>query len=488
MTTPRNVFDISRSRYAACLTVLTMGALACHDAVSPRAAPTVESVVLRASASNVLSAAVQFEAKNSDSARVLWDDGRGDRGATPFVETRAGVARLTILGLLASQRYTVTVEAHGSSTVVSAPRGLTTGELPAEIQSLRLRSDHAASPGLTLVAPLLPDTSIGAIGFLVAFDSVGQIRWYHPFPGMWPIEAKQQRNGHITVYAGRSFGWQPSQGQFLELDPGGDTIRTYSLGSDYYTDPHELLLTFNDTAVAAAHIIGYETRAFDLSAFGGSATAPLAVHVIERRSPTGVVQFHWSAGDLFSPSDWPLITQLVDLDHPSSLAIDVDGNYVVSFQAMSEVTKIDATTGRVIWRLGGVHNQFAFHGDVMSGFSGQHDVQVLPNGHLLMLDDQLHIVPGPARAVEYALDPASRVATLVWQYRPDPPIVSPIMGSAQRLTSGATLVGFGAAGRLAEVAPDGSVSWASALVSNDVTPVSFYRAIRLVSLYSYATP
>jgi hypothetical protein len=341
-----------------------------------------------------------------------------------------------------------------------------------------------------LVAPLLPDISAGAIGFLVAFDSAGDIRWYHPFPGAWPIEAKQLRNGHISVYAGRSYGWQPVDGQFLELAPTGETIRTYSVGAGSYTDPHELLLTFDDTAVVAAHILGYDVRAFDLRPFGGAASVPLAVHFVERRTPAGNVQFHWSAGDLFTPRDWSLPSaQPVDLDHPSSLAIDVDGNYVISFQAMSEVTKLDARTGAVIWRLGGVHNQFAFQDDAQSGFSGQHDVQVLPNGHLLLLDDQLHAVPRPARAVEYALDPLGRTATLVWQYQPNPPIISPIMGSVQRLVqSGATLIGFGAAGRVVEVDRDGSVRWAATLASRDGVPVSFYRAIRLTSLYQYAPP
>jgi outer membrane protein assembly factor BamB len=470
------------------LTTLVVGALGCRDTVAPRGAPTVTNVTSSPSATSVLAAAVRFSTANADSARVLWDDADGDHGATPFVETRAGGARVFVLGLRASRAYTVTVEAHGARVVLSAPQSLTTGELPTEIRSLRLSADHAGSRGLTLVAPLLPDTSIGAIGYLVAFDSLGEIRWYHAFPGMWAIEAKQQRNGHITVYTGRSYGWQPAPGQYLELDAAGETIRSFSLGTDYYTDPHELLLTFTDTSVAASHLIGYEFRSFDLSAFGGGTTTSLAVHVIERRSPSGTVEFHWSAGDLFQPSDWPFVTQLLDLDHPSSLAIDVDGNYVVSFQAMGEVTKINATTGQVMWRLGGRHNEFTFQDDPLSSFSGQHDVQVLPNGHILLLDDQLHVIPGPARAVEYALDPAGRVASLVWQYRPQPSVISPIMGSVQRLTSGATLVGFGAAGRVVEVSGDGTVSWSSALVMNDTRPVAFYRAIRLASLYKYEAP
>jgi outer membrane protein assembly factor BamB len=463
----------------------------CGDVVAAPAAPSIGNVTAEAELNNVLSAELRFTARDADSVRAVWDDGNGDSGATPFVETKSGPSRVVVLGLLASHRYAMAVEARGgAAAVVSETVGLTTGELPLPIRSLRLRSDRAASSGLTLIAPLLADSSLAATGFLVAFDSAGDIRWYHPFPGTWPIEAKQLRNGHISVYAGRSYGWQPAVGQFFELAPTGETTRTYSVSSGSYTDPHELLLTFDDTAVVAAHLLGYDVRSFDLRSFGGGASVPLAVHFVERRTPTGIVQFHWSAGDLFTPSDWSLpAAQHADLAHPSSLAIDVDGNYVISFQAMSEVTKLDSRTGTVMWRLGGMHNQFSFQNDARSGFAGQHDVQVLPNGHLLLLDDQLHIVPGPARAVEYALDPLGKTATLVWQHQPNPAIISPIMGSVQRLTrSDATLIGFGAAGRVIEVAGDGSVSWSATLASTDGAPVAFYRAIRLVSLYSYAAP
>ena len=83
----------------------------------------------------------------------------------------------------------------GAAAVVSETVSLTTGELPLPIRSLRLRSDRAASSGFTLIAPLLPDSSLAATGFLVAFDSAGDIRWYHPFPGTWPIEASNCQTG-----------------------------------------------------------------------------------------------------------------------------------------------------------------------------------------------------------------------------------------------------------------------------------------------------
>ena len=264
---------VVRRLWFACLPALAGIALACRDVAAPRASPSISDVHVDAAANNVVSATLRFTAHHADSARVVWDDGNGDQGATPFVATKGGTANVAVLGLLASHRYALAIEARGSAAVVSDAVSLTTGELPEPIRSLRLRSDHAASPGLTLVAPLLPDISAAAIGFLVAFDSAGDIRWYHPFPGAWPIEAKQLRNGHISVYAGRSYGWQPVDGQFLELAPTGETIRTYSVGGGSYTDPHELLLTFDDTAVAAAHILGYDVRPFDLRPFGGAAVS-----------------------------------------------------------------------------------------------------------------------------------------------------------------------------------------------------------------------
>jgi hypothetical protein len=101
-----------------------------------------------------------------------------------------------------------------------------------------------------------------------------------------------------------------------------------------------------------------------------------------------------------------------------------------------------------------------------------------------MLDDHFRGVPGPARAVEYSLDTQSMIARLVWQYRPAPAVISPIMGSAQRLADGTTLVGFGAAGRVDEVKGDGTVLWSATLTSDKAAvALPFYRALRIRSLY-----
>jgi hypothetical protein len=462
---------------------------ACSDSAARQTGPqplVIARVSVTSDSASVVSLLVSVSATNADSIRILYTSINDSSGATPFYRAAAtGPTTIAVVGLRASTNYSLVADAIGpGGRVTSVSESATTGDLPPELRALHLSGSGAPSAGYTLIVPLFPDTSVAANGFVVAFDASGAVRWYHRFPGQWPVEAKQQPNGHITVFVGRSYGWQPNAGEFVELTPGGDVVRTFAVDGSYYTDPHELLLSFQSSSVGAAHLIGYDIHSYDLTSVGGSPNAHLAVHTIERHDASGAVTFRWSAGSLFSIADWPLPNpQAVDLEHPSSLAIAPDGGYVVSFQGMDEVTKIDSTTGAIVWRLGGRHNQFQIRDDPLNGFLGQHDVQVLPNGDLLMLDDHFRGVPGPARAVEYSLDTQAMVARLVWQYRPAPAIISPIMGSAQRLGDGGTLVGFGAAGRIDEVASDGTVRWSANLTSDASGGLPFYRALRLSSLY-----
>jgi hypothetical protein len=477
-----------RQRAALCVGVALV--VSCADgSVAPSVVPppVLSRVTVGVNSTNALSAIVSFTAQYADSARVRVTSAT-DTDTTPFYSVdRASGGVIAVLALRPSTPYTLVVETIGrGGRSPSDSLSFVTSELPAAIRSLRLSGSGRASAGYTLAVPLLPDTTPRADGFVVAFDEDGAIRWYHRFPGAWPIEAKQQPNGHITVYVGRSFGWQPIAGGYVELTPAGDVVRTYAVADNDYTDPHELLLSFRDTTVVASHLLGYEIQSFDLSAMGGSPTAPLAVHTIERRSASGAVLFRWSAGSAFTVGDWPLPNpHALDLVHPSSLAIDRDSNYVVSFQAMDQVVKIDATTGATMWRLGGRRNQFQILDDPLGGFTGQHNVQVLENGDLLMMDDRFRGVPGPARAVEYSLDTKTMVARMVWQYQPATAVISPIMGSVQRLANGATLVGFGAAGRVDEVEADGSVLRNATLRSDEMAmTIPFYRAVRIRSLYA----
>ena len=222
---------------------------------------------------------------------------------------------------------------------------------------------------------------------------------------------------------------------------------------------------------------------------GGQPNVLLATHTILRQTPEGVVEFFWSGSDHFTLDDWldrpPDYAQTTntDLDHANSLEIDRDGNYVASFFNLPEITKIDAVTGRVIWRFSGRNNQFNVLNDPLGGVSGQHSVRVLENGNLLIYDNGKHHNPPESRPVEYSLDTVSMTASMVWEYRHAPVLFTPVVGSVERLRNGNTLVGFGAVGVATEVANDGSVAW-----EGHMNPPFFYRVRRISSLYRFEQP
>jgi len=442
---------------------------------------------------NSLSFLMSFQTDGADSARVVYAVAGQAEQSTPWTPVGTSDSRLPVLGLKPATTYGLRVEVAGpGGRVVSDTLVATTGEAPAAIRGLTLQWQPDPVTGYTLVVPVGYPSDVSN-GYLLAFDGSGALCWYREFDGGgWGVEAKQLSDGNFSVYLGRSYGYQAADGHYVEITPDGQPVDSFRVGQPSFTDPHEMLLSLSGSATEAIHLIGYDVSTVDLSAYGGSATAQLAMHFIERQGPSGTLEFRWNAADHYLPADWPApATQAKlapDLVHPSSLEIDRDGNYIVSLQAMDEIAKIDAQNGVFIWRLGGSHNQFRIDNDPLGGFQGQHDVRMLEDGHLLLLDDRIRSAPSSARAVEYALNTQNMTATLVWQYQPNPPVTSPIMGSVQRLSNGNTVVGFGFAGRVDEVDPAGNLLAQASLHGPGVASIEFYRALRVPSLYRFERP
>lgn len=441
---------------------------------------------------NALSAVVRFGAANADSARVVYRSD-SDSAATPYSALPGGVGRIVTLGLRPNAHYRSLVEAVGRGrTTTSDTTGWLTDSLPASLQGVHLQLTGAPSAGYLLTA-----VTRDSDAFAVAFDRSGAIRWYRRFParpGEIAIGSAQQSNSDFSVFVGASTGWEPVNGRYVEFTSDGEVVQSYTAGPPYYTDPHEIVLAAAGTPAERVLLFGYDLRRIDLTALGGRLDQLVAGHTILRQSPSGTVEFLWSAWDNFSVQDWvaiPLnVAQLssIDFDHPNSLAIDRDGNYIVSFASLTEITKIDAVTGQILWRFGGRHNQFTILGDPLGGFGIQHDVRLLDNGDLILYDNGTFHSPQQSRAVEYRLDTRLMTATLVWEYRHMPAVFTPFVGSVQRFRNGNTLVGFGAAGLMTEVTPDGQVVWEGRVTVAGRPLTLFYRVRKLPSLYRYERP
>ena len=478
---------------------VALSVMACSDASGPDHASSRVAIVtalVTQNPNNNLSALVRFTTRNADSARLTYhinpDVHLGvpvSEQSSPFFPVRGGTGVIPALGLRENTSYEITLHLRGGREDADTTLSFRASQLPLELSQLRLEPTQSLDP--TTPDYILSDFTGVNAAYLVVFDETGHVCWYRQFqakPGEVAIDADRQANGDYTLFVGVSTGWQPTPGRFMEVNAAGDSITAYSAAAPY-TDPHELILEYDGTTLAHVDILGYDFRQVDLSAMGGTSNQTVAGHVILRQSPIGNVEFSWNAWDHFSIADWifvqPGLAQMptIDFDHPNSLIRDTDGNYIVSFASLGEITKIDAMTGQMLWRFGGRHNQFTIVGDPLNGFGIQHHAHVLPNGNLLFIDNGAHHSPPESRAVEYHLDLNARTATMVWQYRHSPPVFSPFAGSAQRLENGNTLVAFGAAAQVAEVTAQGSLVWEAQMKHNGVKVPFFYRAIRLSSLY-----
>jgi hypothetical protein len=157
------------------------------------------------------------------------------------------------------------------------------------------------------------------------------------------------------------------------------------------------------------------------------------------------------------------------------LVQDHDGNWLASNRHLSEITKIDRSTGDIIWRWGGKNNQFRFVGDIddSTGFHYQHDIRRLENGNYMMYDNGNFHTPPHSRSAEYALDTLDMTATLIWQYRNTPDTYGNFMGSSQRLPGGNTFIAWGGSTfqpitTLTEVRPDGTKAFELTLTNRTV--------------------
>lgn len=237
-----------------------------------------------------------------------------------------------------------------------------------------------------------------------------------------------------------------------------DRVRTVGLVD---TDEHEFLIRPNGNYV----VLAYEPVIRDLTEFGRGSAESIFDGIWQELSPDHEVLFEWNTWDhmAFDESVY-LDMDRRDYSHMNSAFVDDDGNWIVSARGQAQVLKLDGTTGEVIWRFGGVQNDFTFVNDPYSGLCGQHTASILENGHLLLFDNGQHCYPlvpergELTRIVEYELDDVAMTAELVWSYsRDDAYTVS--QGSAQRLENGNTWIGWGIGTDLVatEVTPAGDV-------------------------------
>ena len=280
-------------------------------------------------------------------------------------------------------------------------------------------------------------------GYLYVLDEYRKPVFRRKLP-FGATDFKAQPNGWFTYWTTATDGVP----RYYVLDSRAAVVDSIEGGNGYVADLHELEVLPDGHLLLMCY--DPETVRMDSIVPGGKPDATAIGLVVQELDAQRRVVFQWRSWDAFAISDVvdpsiPLTGQTIDYVHGNALSVDVDGNLIVSSRHMNEITKIDRRTGEVLWRFGGraSNNQFTISGDPR-GFSHQHHVRVLPNGHFTLFDNGNNVSPNESRALEYELDENAKTARLVWEYVHSPILKGGALGSVQRFTDGGTLICWGA--------------------------------------------
>lgn len=333
-----------------------------------------------------------------------------------------------------------------------------------------------------------PTRIVSGDGYNVIVSNTGDLKYYEKIEEGVPFDFKVTSNSMLT------FG---IMSEFYEFGGGGDTeffmmdssfsvVQQFQMGNGYTSDFHEFQYLPN----GHVFMVAYDLQPVDMSELveGGHPGALVAGSVVQELDLNGNVIFQWRSWDHYDLLDsYADLTQSIfDAIHINSIELDLtDLNIILSTLALGEATKINRQTGDIIWRMGGKNNQFTFQNESQEHaplyFMFQHEIRRLRNGNITMFDGGDTERRRYSRAVEYELDEDAKTVTKVWEYRKDPDIFSPNMGSVQRLANGNTVIGWGLASMspgqpmITEVDPDGNVV---AELSFDKPLTTSYRAMK----------
>ena len=298
--------------------------------------------------------------------------------------------------------------------------------VPGDFPDIETYQYKETAPGKIFFA-----STFGSLGnYIIICENDGTPYFYRKYPkgDLGSGEFKLQPGGVLSHY-------QYKYEHYITLDNHYNEVDTFKCKHGYITDSHEFLLTTDGHALMVAE----DPQIIDMSQYiaNGKTGATVWGNHIQEQDSNGNVVFEWRSWDYYdildvidgNPRAWD-----IDYVHMNSIAFDYDGHLVISARNLSEVTKINHDTGDIIWRLGGVNNEFQFINDPI-GFVNQHHARPVPNkpNHYTIFDNGDAHGHAFSRAVEYLIDPVNKTAELVWEYRFSPTRYSNMMGSVQRL-------------------------------------------------------
>ncbi len=145
-----------------------------------------------------------------------------------------------------------------------------------------------------------------------------------------------------------------------------------------------------------------------------------------------------------------------DYMHVNSVALDRDGDFIVSARNTWTVYKVDRARARVVWRLGGKRTTFKMGPGTRTAW--QHSARPQPDGTIAIYDNGASpAIHKRSRAIRVRIDEKAKTATLLSSLSHPRGLLSATQGSVERLPNGDTFVGAGSQRWFSEYSSSGEL-------------------------------
>lgn len=270
-------------------------------------------------------------------------------------------------------------------------------------------------------------------GVAYIVDYKGRLRWYHTVDGTGYKVIHFTKDTTVIGILGKNDEPTSYGSEILEVNLFGDTVLYLKKGQNdlKYSIHHEILKKSSNEIVT----LYVDQRIMDLSSIGGTKKDTINGDGILILDSTGKKIWQWSVFDVMDPlKDPQLLKTKSDWMHANSLNYDKDSNYIISFYNNGQIWKLDAQSGKIIWKYGKA-GTIAMAAN--SDFSQAHAVHINPYGSLMFFDNGVEKKQSEVFAIK--LNEPAQTATVDFHFKLPVEIYNERMGSAYMVTDSAIL-------------------------------------------------
>ena len=447
----RNPFMKQRILFLLILAGILFCMPSCND---NEHAVSIRHITTRTAPDNVLRIPVTVDFSAPCTFTVTyWEQGHRSRQlTTPPVTTGGATGEVTLKFLKGRTTYEFQVNVAGGTS--SKVYSFTTQPVPIDVPAFTLAKDQL---GGRLDGYVL-QWEASDPGYVTFCDMQGNVVWYQQFPEAIRTASYDPRTHTLQLMTGFADEHNHDRlcAHIIRTDLDGNVLLNQTPSDRTVRYPHhDFRLLPDGNFIFVNNVV----RTFDLSTIGGTAAQQVWGDGFTVLSPEGNVLKRWDCFAAIDPvaDDAYLHTTRVadDLIHANSVNQDVNGDFYMTFNRLSELWKIDGRTGRVLYRVGPHGNVSMPAADMASGL---HSATPLAPDRVLCFDNGRK--SGASRAIIYEVNPTAMTARATLSIRLPSDLSSTDRSNAQLLQDHSLMFFGSTQGRASVITDlDGNLLW-----------------------------